>query len=158
MPFAPPCLYPPLQATSTMSSTTPIKSIPRPHDHVGTSTDIDEIITYIMRPELERRANADRSALSAACNAYAEHIDMFPTLTLIAAQLDATAFIKAARAENWNFHEVAKIIWASPYTWDSSMSAAEQEIGNTCYWADFTARPHGEAAALLALLPKRLRQ
>lgn len=119
---------------------------------------IDDIIEYIVRPEVERRANADRSALSAACNAYAAQVDMFPTLTLIAAQLNATAFVEAARAGNWNFNDVAKIIWASPYTWDSSMSAAEQEIGNTCYWADFTARPHGEAAALLALLPKRLRQ
>jgi hypothetical protein len=125
---------------------------------VSESLSIDEIIDYVMRPQVERRAAADRSALSAACVAYAEHVDMFPALKRIAAELHATAFVEAACAGNWDFHDVAKIVWASPYTWDSSMSAAEQEHGNTYYWADFTARPHGEAAALHALLPKRLRQ
>jgi hypothetical protein len=130
----------------------------RTHNLLCDSSSIDEIIEYVMRPQLERRANADRSALSAACTAYAEHAETLPTLTLVAAQLHAVDFINAALAGAWNMNDVAKIIWASPYTWDSSMSAAEQEIGNTCYWADFTSRPHGEAAALLALLPKRLRQ
>lgn len=130
----------------------------RAHNLVCDSSSINEIIDYIMRPEVERRANADRSALAAACITYSYHAETLPTLTLIAAQLHAVAFIDAALAGEWDMKDVAKIIWASPYTWDSSMTAAEQEIGNTCYWADFTSRPHGEAAALLALLPKRLRQ
>ena len=152
--------YPPQQSDKiNMSSTEQvIKTTRRPHNYSGVQASSDEITAYVTRAEREKRAAEDRKAFEAAILAFAENAETRPALMSIAEKLHATAYVEAAVSGEWNLCEVAKIIYASPYVWDRSMTAAEQDIGNTYYWADFTSRPYSEAVALLALLPKSLRQ
>ena len=72
-------------------------------------------------------------------------------------EVGATAFMDAALSGGWDLNEVAKIVYACPYIWDKSMSQEEQDLANTCFWADFTTRHYTQAIILHNLLPPRLR-
>ena len=106
-----------------------------------------------MRVDVDRKSLHDSIGVLSTKGDEESHAN----LKEVAREVGATAYIDAALSAGWDLNEVAKIVYASPYIWDKSMPQAEQNIANTCFWADFTTRPYTEALALHNLLPARFR-
>ena len=135
---------------------TSTKTTRQSHNYTGTAASPDEINLYLSKKAELVRGDRDRKALHDSI-ASAGYEESRVNLKEVAREVGATAYIDAALSAQWDLNEVAKIVYATPYIWDKSMSQAEQESANTSFWTDFTTRHYTEAAALHKLLPPHMR-
>ena len=142
---------------STMN--TSMKTTRQAHNYTGNAASPDEINLYLSKKAEQVRGDRDRKALhdSIAVLSTKGDEESRANLKEVAREVGATAYIDAALSAQWDLNEVAKIVYASPYIWDKSMSQTEQDFANTCFWADYTTRHYTESAALHKLLPPHIR-
>jgi hypothetical protein len=138
---------------------TSTKTTRQSHNYTGTAASPDEITLYLSKKAEQVCGDRDRKALHDSIGVLGTKGDEESRVNLeeVAREVGATAYIHAALSAAWDLNEVAKIVYASPYIWDKSMSPSEQESANICFWADFTTRHYTEAAALHKLLPPHMR-
>jgi hypothetical protein len=138
---------------------TSTKKTRQSHNYTGNAASPDEITAYLSKKaelvcvDVYRKALHDSVVLLASKGDEESRIRMMEVVE----EVGATAYMDAALSGGWDLHEVAKIVYACPYIWDKSMSQAEQDLANTCFWADFTTRHYTQAIILHNLLPPRLR-
>jgi hypothetical protein len=138
---------------------TSTKTTRQAHNYTGNAASPEEINLYLSKKAEKVRGDRDRKGLHDSIVWLWTKGDEESRVNLeeVARDVAATAYIDAALSAQWDLNEVAKIVYATPYIWDKSMSQAEQESANTSFWADFTTRHYTEAVALHNLLPPHIR-